>query len=230
MDLRHVLARGEFARAVDDLPYEGTKHDALEADPDATLTYRWDGGSERGDRDALPAGTVPDAVVEELSATDPRVALLGASGTTPYRCQRGAVGRVDLRVEELSVRTGPATTYAAVVDVTRGHVPGLATHTTTLLHVPGIGADVDEPVTRYVQEQTIAYPEDEMGRTGLHGGMTATGPAARVPPASTTCTAYSQQAGELPLGAALDAFETRAVRDAVEGFVADIRAVQGKPV
>ncbi|MDY6766074.1 MAG: hypothetical protein SVW77_01795 [Candidatus Nanohaloarchaea archaeon] len=125
MSVPLVLQRGDFACKADDMPYNGVKHEALRRDPDVSLDYVEDGDTV-GYTDLEGP---PDAVAEELAAVDPRVAVLGADRV--LHLNHGMDGRTSsasaayTSSREKQVWTGPAATYAVVVDETRAVAAGL---------------------------------------------------------------------------------------------------------
>lgn len=233
MDVPHVLVRGDVAEKADDMPYGGAKHEALREDPAVDLTYEWrnGNGTETGDYREVPGGAEVMAVAEELRGDDPRVALIGAGSVLHTAHDRvGAAvngGTAHVSLQERTLMTGSATTYAAIVDETRPVVPGLAEHRTTLVHVPGTAPAREEPVTRYRQDHTLSYDPGELGAVDVHGGMAALGDHTRVPPAMTDLTAYDQEAGESTVPEVADGFETGAAERLFDDFLDRVDRAEG---
>lgn len=233
MDVPHVLVRGEVSRKADDLPYGGAKHDALREDPAVDLAYEWrDGsGTATGTYREVPGDAEVMAVAEELAGDDPRIALIGADSVLHTGHDRAGIaspdGTAHVSLHERTVMTGPAVTYAALVDETREAVPGLAEHRTTLVHVPATGPARGEPVTRYRQDHTLSYDPGELGPVDIHAGMAALGDHTRVPPAMTDLTAYDQSAGEAEVGEVVEEFATGAAGDLFDDFLDRVDRAEG---
>lgn len=205
MDVPHRLRRDDAWWSTGEMPYEGAKHEALAADPTVDLGYVRDG--EEVARAELD-GMLPEVVTEELPATDPRLAVFGADQVLHLAQEQAGRGGMDaayVTARGKQVWTGPAATYAAVVDETRQTAADLVDHVTTLVHVPRPGElDPEATVTRYVKRQTLALNGYEPHE--LHNGLTTLDVGSRIPPAATEQIGYEQEAGEV------------AYRDAVEGL------------
>lgn len=207
MDVPHRLRRGDAWWSTGELSYEGAKHEALAADPDVDLGYVRDGDElARTELD----GMIPDIITEELRPTDPRLAVFGADRVLHLAQEQAGRGGTDaayVTARGKQIWTGPATTYAAVVDETRQTGTDLVDHVTTLVHVPRpLDLDPDATVTRYVKRQALAlngyHPHE------LHHGLTTLDVGSRIPPAATDRLDYEQDVDELAYREAVDGLET----------------------